>query len=227
MRKRFSLFVFVLCFIMLLPHATSATAFNGVSPNGEFSDDSGRVVTEEEFKLISDTLVAQQKNDPTITAEEVIEQLGLQNVKVFNEQDFENQKRELNREFTTMAIGDPHVGFADAIRTSSQVSAYGTAVVQDPTHLVDLYQANIYGYSQLPGGSVGYDYVITHKQEGLRAARLQPGVTRIGNKAFVTHYNRPAKIRINAVITDGGDQYFKYAILEWDAQGRYTIFTSE
>ncbi|OWA35551.1 hypothetical protein B9G55_13025 [Saccharibacillus sp. O16] len=227
MRKRFSLFVFILCFIMLLPTATSATDVNGANPNGEFTEDVGRVVTEEEFKLISDTLVAQRKNDPTITAEEVVEQLGLQNVKIFYEKDFENQKRDLNEEFTTMSVVDePHVGFADPTRTKTQVGAYCTAVINDPTHLVDEYQANIYGYSKLPGGQVGDGYTITHKQEGLRYLDLKPGVTRLGGKAVVSHFDNKAKIRINAVIKDGGLYKPRYAILEWDENGRYTIFTS-
>ncbi|MCQ4087488.1 hypothetical protein [Saccharibacillus sp. JS10] len=91
MKSKSSFWIFVLCFVMLLPNVAGATEFKESPSDEVFSNSSeGRVVTPEEFKLISDTVIAEQEKDPSITVEEVIEQLGLKKSKYWFRKSYKN-----------------------------------------------------------------------------------------------------------------------------------------
>lgn len=199
MKSRFSLLIFVLCFMVLLPNVASAMEFE--DSNITFSaNDEGRAVTPEEFKLISDTLVTQQQNNPSITVEEVIEQLGLKNVEVYYEHDFEVESLEDAKEFGIMSPQSINVGLENPIRSKTAFSVQPTLINYEYTNFN--YIGKVEGFNK-PANNVGGGYVKTITNRYFQEYDVGRGVTKVFDRLYMAHYDVDAIFTIEAIILDG------------------------
>jgi len=216
MKTKFPLFIFVLCFIMLLPNVAGASGLEDSTSSVELSSGSeGRAVSPEEFELISDTLVAEQEKDASITLEDVIEQLGLENVKVYYEDYFERKEQDYKRkeqdykrngqiysnDFTIMAATNTYVGLVESDRDSTAYRVHPMLYNYKPFK-VDRYQGRVEGFNK-PAGNVGGGY-IKQITKPFVLTNVPVGSTKVLDTQYMAHHGHDAKYTIEVTVTHGG-----------------------
>lgn len=155
-----------------------------------------RAATEEETDLIVDTAneILEENPKAVIDVDKLLDELNLSDVTVETEEEL-NQGTIIQ---PMVALGG--VGFQNFSRDSKLFNAQPQVINYLPLTTIDQIGGYIKTYSILPGTS---SYLL-QKKAYYSIAKVKTGVTKVGGKLSVPHYNRNAKMTMDGIVLDGG-----------------------